>query len=216
MLSSKALTPTTPVCRWKSSPRSALPRNHQLRLLPSSTLSFPHHSSAPPSTSSSDATTASTSFCVTNLSSSIGTPSSTFTQWSLDQRHMLALNAVACVAFKRAAESMEKLLDATREELPNTMAAVRLTGMEISDLTMELSDLGLAFNICIISKTNKKRNLVTYHRATPAVAKTARGLRHGIINGRAIFRSLALNRREEPSTFPNKCWSSKRRKKALQ
>ena len=49
-------------------------------------------------------------------------------------------------AFKRAAESLEKLLDVTREELPGTMAAVRLSGMEISDLTMELSDLGLAFS----------------------------------------------------------------------
>lgn len=46
-------------------------------------------------------------------------------------------------AFKRAAESLEKLMDATREELPDTMAAIRLSGMEISDLTMELSDLGL-------------------------------------------------------------------------
>lgn len=45
-------------------------------------------------------------------------------------------------AFKKAAESLEKLLDVTREELPDTMAAVRLSGMEISDLTMELSDLG--------------------------------------------------------------------------
>ena len=45
-------------------------------------------------------------------------------------------------AFRRAAESLEKLLDVTREELPDTMAAVRLSGMEISDLTMELSDLG--------------------------------------------------------------------------
>jgi hypothetical protein len=35
-------------------------------------------------------------------------------------------------------------MDVTREELPDTMAAVRLSGMEISDLTMELSDLGLA------------------------------------------------------------------------
>ena len=51
-------------------------------------------------------------------------------------------------AFKRAAESMEKLLDVTREELPDTMAAVRLSGMEISDLTMELSDLGLAKCFC--------------------------------------------------------------------
>lgn len=46
-------------------------------------------------------------------------------------------------AFKRAAESLEKLMDVTREELPDTMAAVRLSGMEISDLTMELSDIGL-------------------------------------------------------------------------
>nr|KAJ0215527.1 hypothetical protein LSAT_V11C300105010 [Lactuca sativa] len=64
------------------------------------------------------------------------------------------------LAFKRVAESLEKLLDVTREELPDTMAVVRLSGMEISDLTMaavclsgmeisdltmELSDLGLAF-----------------------------------------------------------------------
>lgn len=56
-------------------------------------------------------------------------------------------------AFKRAAESLEKLLDVTREELPDTMAAVRLSGMEISDLTMELSDLGLVLNI--------KQSLVT-------------------------------------------------------
>lgn len=35
-------------------------------------------------------------------------------------------------------------MDVMREELPDTMAAVRLSGMEISDLTMELSDLGLA------------------------------------------------------------------------
>lgn len=48
-------------------------------------------------------------------------------------------------AFKRAADSLAKLMDVMREELPDTMAAVRLSGMEISDLTMELSDLGLAF-----------------------------------------------------------------------
>lgn len=47
-------------------------------------------------------------------------------------------------AFKRAADSLAKLMDVMREELPDTMAAVRLSGMEISDLTMELSDLGLA------------------------------------------------------------------------
>ncbi|XP_010261122.1 PREDICTED: uncharacterized protein LOC104600025 isoform X2 [Nelumbo nucifera] len=94
------------------------------------------------------------------LTSSVGSPPSAhLVQWNLTHRHILILNAIACtvaisaswlffsaiptlLAFKRAAESLEKLLDVTREELPDTMAAVRLSGMEISDLTMELSDLG--------------------------------------------------------------------------
>jgi hypothetical protein len=42
---------------------------------------------------------------------------------------------------RRAAISMEKLADVAREELPSTMAAIRLSGMEISDLTLELNDL---------------------------------------------------------------------------
>ena len=41
----------------------------------------------------------------------------------------------------RAATSLSKLADTAREELPSTMAAIRLSGMEISDLTLELSDL---------------------------------------------------------------------------
>jgi hypothetical protein len=44
-------------------------------------------------------------------------------------------------AMRRAAISMEKLADVAREELPSTMAAIRLSGMEISDLTLELNDL---------------------------------------------------------------------------
>lgn len=43
---------------------------------------------------------------------------------------------------KKAAEALEKLADAAREELPATMASIRLSGMEISDLTMELNGLG--------------------------------------------------------------------------
>lgn len=41
-------------------------------------------------------------------------------------------------------------MDAAREELPDTMAAIRLSGMEISDLTMELSDLGSVTWISLI------------------------------------------------------------------
>lgn len=48
-------------------------------------------------------------------------------------------------AIRRTARAVEKLADSLREELPATMAAVRLSGMEISDLTMELSDLRCPF-----------------------------------------------------------------------
>lgn len=44
-------------------------------------------------------------------------------------------------AMGRAATSFAKLADTARKELPSTLAAVRLSGMEISDLTLELSDL---------------------------------------------------------------------------
>jgi len=44
-------------------------------------------------------------------------------------------------AVGRAATSLSKLADTAREELPSTLAAIRLSGMEISDLTLELSDL---------------------------------------------------------------------------
>ncbi|XP_057416808.1 uncharacterized protein LOC130711268 isoform X2 [Lotus japonicus] len=94
--------------------------------------------------------------------------------WNLTQRHLTVLQVFACVtgicatwlfcsaipallAFKRAAESMEKLMDATREELPNTMAAIRLSGMEISDLTTELSDIGQEITHGVRSSTRAVR-----------------------------------------------------------
>ncbi|KAL3527840.1 hypothetical protein ACH5RR_012496 [Cinchona calisaya] len=98
-----------------------------------------------------------------HLTSTVGssaTPAAIhLSQWTLTHRHIHILNFIACataisatwlfcsaiptlLAFKRAAESVEKLMDVTREELPDTMAAVRLSGMEISDLTVELNDLG--------------------------------------------------------------------------
>ncbi|CAM8938614.1 unnamed protein product [Rhodiola kirilowii] len=44
-------------------------------------------------------------------------------------------------AMARAATSLSKLADTAREELPSTMAALRLSSMEVSDLTLELSEL---------------------------------------------------------------------------
>ncbi|KFK25295.1 hypothetical protein AALP_AA8G094100 [Arabis alpina] len=109
-----------------------------------------------------------------SLTSSVGQPPLQLSQWTLTQKHFVFLNVFACVtaisaswlffaaiptmlAFKKAAESLEKLLDVTREELPDTMAAIRLSGMEISDLTMELSDLGQGITQGVKSSTRAIR-----------------------------------------------------------
>lgn len=163
------------------------------------------------------------------LTSAVGSPS----QWPLSPRHIQFLSFTACaaaisatwlfcaaipalLAFKRAAESLEKLMDTTREELPDTMAAVRLSGMEISDLTMELSDLGQEITQGVRSSTRAVRlaeerlrrltNMKTIvsvqglpprkaQKAEPVLARTARGMREGIVKGRGVLQTLfALSR----------------------
>ncbi|KAG7550130.1 hypothetical protein ISN45_Aa06g009460 [Arabidopsis thaliana x Arabidopsis arenosa] len=160
------------------------------------------------------------------LTSSVGQPTLQLSQWTFTQKHFVLLNVVACVtaisaswlffaaiptllAFKKAAESLEKLLDVTREELPDTMAAVRLSGMEISDLTMELSDLGQGITQGVKSSTrairvaeDRLRRLTNMnpvasmqevmHRTKteetePMVAKKARSLKEGIVKGRSLW-----------------------------
>ncbi|KAD4586351.1 hypothetical protein E3N88_23952 [Mikania micrantha] len=148
--------------------RAANLRRRRLRNLcvASHSTSSSNSSSLEPSVSSS-----------ANFTTSVGSPASSIppvSQWNLTQRHIVLLNFIACaagisatwlfcstiptlLAFKRAAESLEKLLDVTREELPDTMAAVRLSGMEISDLTMELSDLGQEITQGVKSSTRAVR-----------------------------------------------------------
>ncbi|XP_013715756.1 uncharacterized protein BNAA10G22190D isoform X2 [Brassica napus] len=162
------------------------------------------------------------------LTSSVGQPPLQLSQWTLTQKHFVLLNVVACVtaisaswlflaaiptllAFKKAAESVEKLLDVTREELPDTMAALRLSGMEISDLTMELSDLGQGITQGVKSSTrairvaeDRLRRFTNMNPASmqevmhqterketePVVAKAARNLREGIVKGRSLWQLL--------------------------
>ncbi|CAL9229786.1 unnamed protein product [Arabidopsis halleri] len=159
------------------------------------------------------------------FTSSVGQPPLQLSQWTFTQKHFVLLNVVACVtaisaswlffaaiptllAFKKAAESLEKLLDVTREELPDTMAAVRLSGMEISDLTMELSDLGQGITQGVKSSTrairvaeDRLRRLTNTNPASmqevmhrtktektePMVAKKARSLKEGIVKGRSLW-----------------------------
>ncbi|KAH0451124.1 hypothetical protein IEQ34_018423 [Dendrobium chrysotoxum] len=160
------------------------------------------------------------------MSSSVGSSpqSLSLSQWNLGPRHILLLNIIACtvaisaswlffsaiptlLAFKRAAESLEKLLDVTAEELPDTMATMRLCGMEISDLTMELSDLGQGIKQGVRNSTRtirvaeeRLRHLTTtdpivstqghnisQKMVTLPLAKRARNLREGIVKGRTLF-----------------------------
>ncbi|KAJ4818847.1 hypothetical protein LUZ62_031413 [Rhynchospora pubera] len=58
------------------------------------------------------------------------------------------------IALKRAAKSLAKLADTACVELPSTMAAIRLSGLEISDLTLELSDLSQEI-VGSVSKSTK-------------------------------------------------------------
>ncbi|XP_059308168.1 uncharacterized protein LOC132059559 isoform X1 [Lycium ferocissimum] len=77
-------------------------------------------------------------------------------------------------AMRRAAISLSKLADTAREELPSTMAAIRLSGMEISDLTLELSDLSCFIHV-------PESNVVIVHvmisqEITDGVNKSARAV----------------------------------------
>ncbi|CAI8617071.1 unnamed protein product [Vicia faba] len=45
------------------------------------------------------------------------------------------------LAMRKAAISLSKLADTAREELPSTMTSIRLSVMEMNDLTLELSEL---------------------------------------------------------------------------
>ncbi|RXI09410.1 hypothetical protein DVH24_034027 [Malus domestica] len=231
---------------------------------------LPHHLRLPPrrlislSVQSQYVNGASGTSVSSLYSETLGSPSLSQTsllhlpQWNLTHRHIVFLNVVACavavsatwllcsaipalLAFKRAAQSLEKLMDVIREELPDTMAAVRLSGMEISDLTMELSDLGQEITQGVRSSTRavrvaeeRLRRLTNMAPSVsfqfgfgavdvkfiftclasaqvvsqktevpgPVLAKTARGIREGIVKGHALwqmfftltrFSRLALN-----------------------
>ncbi|KAK1301796.1 hypothetical protein QJS10_CPB12g01301 [Acorus calamus] len=201
--------------RHSSSPRSRLARPSSAKppSLPFSSLSLRSGDETDPS----------------SFASSVSPPPPfPLPRWDPSPRHVVFLNVVACaavvsaswlffsaipalLAFKRTAESMEKLLDVTREELPGTMVSVRLSGMEISDLTMELSDLGQDIMQGVRSSTRAVRLAEDgLHRLTtmasvatmqeqvqlkretegPVLANTARSLREGIVKGRSVLGSV--------------------------
>lgn len=113
-------------------------------------------------------------------------------------------------------------MDVAREELPDTMAAVRLSGMELSDLTMELNDLGQGLTQGVRSSTRAVRlaqerlsqmtnmapsasvqEVTTLEIKTqvPMVAKTARDIREAIVKGRSYFQLFFSLTRFSRMTF---------------
>ncbi|WMV31155.1 hypothetical protein MTR67_024540 [Solanum verrucosum] len=198
------------------------------------------------SVQSETASSSSEPLVTSNLNSTVGSSSAPqLYQWTLTHRHIHILNFIACaaaisatwlffsaiptlLAFRRAAESLEKLMDVTREELPDTMAAVRLSGMEISNLTMELSDIGRdlpsqgltqgvrsSTRAVRLAEERLRQFSSTPQSATvqgllvpmetrtagPALAKTARDLREGIVKGRQVLQILFTLTRYSRTVF---------------
>ncbi|XP_048425662.1 uncharacterized protein LOC103946083 isoform X2 [Pyrus x bretschneideri] len=108
-------------------------------------------------------------------------PSPSVARLSLSDQAFFLLAFVACttsVAFTsfviaaiptlgamgKAAISLSKLADTACEELPSTMAAVRLSGMEISDLTLELNDLS-----CLFSQHSRSSFFSKHNNIKPAL-----------------------------------------------
>ncbi|XP_024356783.1 uncharacterized protein [Physcomitrium patens] len=125
---------------------------------------------------------------------------------------LLAAAIPSLLAIKKAAESLEKLADTARMELPGTMAAIRLSGMEISDLTMELNDLGQEISRGVRNSTRalsvaeagmrqigglannvwQERAVVPAQAMQPLVARTARQVRESLVQTRVLVHNLQV------------------------
>jgi hypothetical protein len=125
---------------------------------------------------------------------------------------LVAAAIPSLLAIKKAAEAIEKLAETAREELPGTMAAIRLSGMEISDLTMELNDLGQEISkgvrssarVLSSAETNmrqvggiasnvwQEQAVVPVQAMQPLVAKTARQMRDSLVQTRTLVRNLQV------------------------
>lgn len=163
------------------------------------------------------------------LVSTVGTPAPAPVDWYLTDKQLLVISFTAfmtagfmgiliaaaipsLLAIKKAAKAMEKLADTAREELPGTMAAIRLSGMEISDLTMELNDLGQEISKGVRSSARvlssaetgvrqvggvasnvwQGQAVVPAQAMQPLVARTARQVRDSLVQTRTLVRNLQV------------------------
>lgn len=115
---------------------------------------------------------------------------------------MAALPALKELA--RAARSAEKLFDTLSRELPPTLQSIRLTGMEISDLTDEL-DQGVQSAGKVAKQLD--RGLEGARQQVQEVGVTTQSLWTGV---RAAWRTFSrpLDRRRRPGRrYPSRSWT---------
>ncbi|KAJ6678055.1 TRANSMEMBRANE PROTEIN [Salix viminalis] len=122
-------------------------------------------------------------------------------QWNLTHRHVLVLNVIACAA---AVSATWLFLSA----IPTLLAFKRAAESLENDLTMELSDLGQEITQGVKSSTRAVRvaeerlrqltnitptaslqrvGSLKNDTGGPELARTARGMREGIVKGRSIL-----------------------------
>nr|WP_275974498.1 DUF948 domain-containing protein [Argonema galeatum] len=103
----------------------------------------------------------------------------------------------------RAARSVEKLAETLSRELPPTLSAIRLTGMEISDLTDDVSD-----GVKSAGQTVKQveQSVVSAKTQAKKVQATTRSVLTGIKTAWKTFTgrqpSSSIGRRSNPAPLP--------------
>lgn len=109
-----------------------------------------------------------------------------------------ALPAIQEVA--RAARSAEKLFDTLRRDLPPTLEAIRLTGLEITDLTDDVSD-GVKSAGQVVKKVDQ--SLDTAKKQAQKVQITTKSVFVGVKAAWRSFTRTSFNRRSAERLPPN-------------
>jgi uncharacterized protein YoxC len=90
---------------------------------------------------------------------------------------VLAALIPAVRELRRAARSVEKLADTLSRELPPTLEAIRLTGLEITELTEDMSD-GVKGASEVVQQVNQ--GVTRVKKQTQAVRTNTRGIFAGV------------------------------------
>ncbi len=100
----------------------------------------------------------------------------------------------------RAARSIEKLIDTLKRELPPTLEAIRLTGIEISDLTDDVSD-GVKSATQVVKQVDQ--SLDSAKKQAKKVQVTTKSVFSGVKAAWKSFKRTPSNRRSSERLSPS-------------